>query len=401
MKAINPHFFSRTAHTQDNRCRRLRYWSTVDQGWGWERVGDAPDLDFGQVIHEGAYTLWTTGDVEAAVVAAKALSHFSALSEAWAYMAECHIRAYALVVYPRLRQAGWTLLAAEAELPLRVGISPFGRVLYLLVKPDLILVNENLGGMKRYQEFKTTRLLTSTFMENWRHNVQLTGGQLAYREAGVDIDHVQVPFFYKGEQGDGYWRSIYTSAWRRPRRALAAASSCVGASEGHGLPDPDFPYSPAWEYSAKRPTSWKGWERFDVYSSGITPSAWVAILLQVAPNEVIDMMPSTDAMAFDPKMAKDWIDQLSYREGQIADFVVEADRIWEFSPCPVEEFTALLNRVFPQNFEQCVPVVGHVCPAYDLCWNAGMAKNPAAMGLYRRRTPHHEIERQALEKLGK
>lgn len=374
---IRPHYFSRTAHTQDNRCPRWRYWATIDRGWGWERIGDAPDLDFGQVIHEGVYALWTSdGDIEKAVEAAKATAHFKSLSEVWAFMAECHIRAYGRVVYPRLRAAGWTLLAAEEELPLRIGVSPFGRVLFLLVKPDLILVNYVLGGMKRYHEFKTTRLLTSTFMENWRHNVQLAGGQLAYREAGVDIDAVQVPMFYKGEQGDGYWRSIYTSAWRKPQPGGA------------------------YIFSAKRPTSWKGWERFDVYSSGYSPKDWVDILLQIAPGEVADMMPSTDALVFDPKMAGDWLEQLQFREGEIADFAVEADRIWEFSPDPVGEYTSLKNRVFPQNFEQCVPVVGHQCPAYDLCWNETAAKNPASTGLYRRRVPHHKIEMEALEKAG-
>jgi hypothetical protein len=373
-----PHYFSRTAHALDNRCPRARYWSTVDGGWGWESNGDAPDLDFGQVIHEGAYVIWTTGDVELAVRAAKETPHFLALSESWAFMAECHLRAYSLVVYPRLRQAGWALLAAEAELPLKVGVSPFGRSLYLLVKPDLILVNESLGGMKRYQEFKSTRLLTSNYIETWRHNVQLAGGQAAYREAGVDIDQVQVPFFYKGEQGDGYWRSIYTSAWRKP--------------DGTG----------GYIYSAKRPTSWKGWERFDVYSSGITPRVWVETLMQIAPNDVIDQMPSTDPLSFDQRLTSDWLEQLEFREGEIADFPIELrklidEALYQSQEWLADRVRALKNRVFPQNFEQCVPAVGHKCPFYDLCWNEQTAKNPIASGLYRRRNPHHQIEKAALE----
>jgi hypothetical protein len=357
----------------------------VDQGWGWERLGDAPDLDFGQVIHEGVYTLWTTDDLEAAVRAAKETPHFLALSDAWAFLAECHLRAYALVVYPRLRAAGWALLAAEEELPLKVGVSPLGRILYLLVKPDLILVNESLGGMKRYQEFKTTRLLTPQFIEHWRHNVQLGGGQAAYREAGVDIDSVQVPFFYKGEQGDGYWRSIYTSAWRT---RVASNDRSNDALEYE------------WKYSAKRPTSWKGWERFDVYCSGITPTEWVNILLRIAENEVIDVMPSTDPLAFDQRLTRDWLEQLQFREGEIADFAAELDALLREEVTYGRDVSAsvasLKNRVFPQNFEQCVPVVGHTCPAYDLCWNEGAAKNPAGTGLYRRRTPHHKIELDAL-----
>lgn len=365
---MQPHYVSRSAIERDNACPRSRYWNTVYAGIGLEPTGTSEDLIIGTALHAGAESLWKTGDILIAIAHMQAVPEYDQLSEMWRYWVEAALCAYHKVRHARLRKT-WDVMDVETEVTYLLGTSLQGKPLVLLSKPDLMLIHK-LTKMVRYVEFKSTRIMDDRFMRSWTKAVQLAAGQLCYAERGITVDQVQVAFWCKGVKCEGYVRTPFLSAWRR--------------TDG------------VEEYSASRPQKWKGWERFNVWESGISPQDWIDKL----PDEVWEKeLPETPELVFDPQQRADWAAQVAYREGEIADAATRSHELaavsvrnsaWEI------EHRALMNEHFPQHFKQCEPAMGFPCPFLAICWNPTIEKSPTANGLYKYRAPHHAIEARAL-----
>lgn len=357
------HYLSRSAADLDDKCQRARFESTLRFAVGVSPQGPAPDLAFGTVIHLGPQTIWQSGgDLEAADAAIQAAPDFGTLTDAFQFLARCLSYTYGLSTYPRLKDH-WRLLHAEKELRYTVGKSSTGTPIICLAQPDLILEHIQTG-IVLYDEFKSTRLLTERYLNSWKHAIQLVVGALAAKETlGLTIDQFRVSLFYKGEAGDDYWRSPFTSAW-------------YSASEGL--------------YAAKRPTKFKGWERFDVHTSGFTPRQWVEKLIQIDPMILSSQLPTVE-VPLDPEQVKSWQRQIAYREQIIADFVEELD-YGVLKPSEAE-----LDRVFKQNFNACEPAMGAACSFLAICKSSHVAQNPLRHG-YQLRQSHHIAEAEALAK---
>lgn len=380
-----PHFFSRTAAEVDDTCERRRYWNTIFAGIGLEPSQTSEDLMLGTVLHAGVEALWK-GGLFAAIVAMEVLPEWPKIGKMWQFWCECIIRAYYRVRYLSMVKT-WEVVAVEEEVSYELGLSPKHlRPLILLAKPDLVL-RHKLTKMVRYIESKTTRLMDDKFTESWRKAVQLAAGQLGFESKGLIIDQVQIAFWHKGEKTkDGYWRTPYLSAWRTKQVLNKKAMTVVQAAMG------PLPIA----YAAKRPEKWAGWERFDVWTSGMTPEQWVA---KLSDAELAATLPETPELVFDPEIRRRWAFQLKVREGVIADATVDLAEI-ELSNDTAEQKAALtewtLDTVFRQKFKQCTPAQGYECPFLALCWNQTIAKDPIGSGLYKLREPHHKTEANAL-----
>lgn len=386
---MKPHFVSRTAHDLDNKCRRARYNSTILMNGGVAPAFDGPELTFGTALHAGHETLWTSnGNVEAAALAVRQAEHFNRLHETHQYLVEALIRAYAKVRYPQIFKY-WRPLFIEREVQLQLGESTVARrAIIFLAKPDAILQHRQIG-LNRYEELKSTKIFTPNYIDSWNYSVQLTGGMRAVKETlGVDVDDAVMRFFYKGVEAEDYLRSPFTSAWRR---------SVVVRDAG---PSPEWDIGPAaiveshWQYEPKRPQSWKGWERFNVPESGMTPAEWVSKL----PTDTLeDQLPQTQPLMFNQKLVDAWIRQITYRERQIADTVELLDaQAYRSDGAAIKGYHDALDRVFPMNTSACRPAMGFPCPFISLCWNEHAARDPLNHGFVKR-IPHHESERKAME----
>lgn len=391
---MTTHYVSRSASEADQTCPRRRFWNTVFHGIGLEPTGTSEDLIVGTALHAGPEALWRTGNIETAVVAMKAIPEWPKLGPMWQYWCEAILRGYYVVRYLVMVKT-WEALAIEEEVTYELGTSLGGRKLILLAKPDLVL-RHKLTGIIRYVEFKSTRLMDDKFMESWRKAVQLAAGQLCFEARGVIIDQVQVAFWCKGAKADTYWRTPFLSAWRTTGIQARVSKSKTALI--------DITTGPV-RYSAKRPEKWAGWERFDVWESGMTPAEWVTKLTH---SDIEKELPETPELIFDPILRADWAEQLAHREGEIADASAEHNRLEhlrlthpDFTSGPGLENVKLWQRQirnthFRQNFRQCRPAQGYPCPFEALCFNPTLAEDPVKSGLYKYREPHHAIEARAL-----
>jgi hypothetical protein len=343
--AVKPHYFSRSAADADDDCPRKRFWNTIYGGRGVDTTEPKDALTFGTAIHKGVQEIWETGNI-------KVHEHlFEGQSEEMALIGRGLLFAYYTTVYQRYKQEGWKLLYTEKECAALLGYSPVKkRPLILLAQPDLLLQHESTGVV-RYVEFKTTKLLTSDYLESWRYAPQLAAGfEAVWQTLGIQVDEFVMQLFYKGTyyKDEGRWASIFTSGWKKDSL-----------------------------YSAKRPASWKGWTR-------ALPTDWMpeAHWHEICRNqdELSGVCPETAPMIFNKKMVENWLEYKRRREGEIAD---------------ISEDTTI-EEVFPQHFLKCRPVMGYACPFLSLCWNPMEEKNPLMSGKYMWRMPHHATEAEAL-----
>lgn len=384
---MTPHYVSRSASEVDDTCPRRRYWNTVFHGIGLEPTGTSEDLIVGTALHAGPEALWRTGNIDIAIAAMKSIPEWIKLGLMWQYWCEAILRAYYRVRYLVMVKT-WAPLAIEEEVTYDLGASQEGRPLILLAKPDLVL-KHRLTGITRYVEFKSTRIMDDKFMESWRKAVQLAAGQLCFEAKGVIIDQVQVAFWCKGAKTqDGYWRTPFLSAWRTkdPSTIRIKAAGVVTS-------DTKVVY-----YAAKRPEKWAGWERFDVWESGMTPREWVNHLSN---SDMEKELPETPEMVFEPALRNSWARQLAHREGVIADASTNLIRNFleydeDKKAAYKQEEQDILEECFPQKFRQCRPAQGYPCPFETLCFNPTIAADPITSGLYKYREPHHAIEARAL-----
>jgi hypothetical protein len=367
LDALKPHYFSRSAGDTDDNCPRARYWNTVYGGRGLESTEPKEALLFGTEMHRGLQTIWETGNL-------KVQEFFqTGFPEDLAWVGRGLLYAYYSTVYRRYQLEGWKLLHAEQECKAHLGFSPGGRELILLAQPDLLIQHESTG-LVRYVEAKTTKVLDAAFMESWRYAPQLAAGfEAVWQTLGIQVDDFVMQLFYKGTfyKDEGRWASVFTSAWRRVKKGFQ-----VGLLK-EKLDFDDYEWSP------KRPTSWKGWERVDLPGT-VDETVWHEFLLKHGALE--EQCPETPPLIFHKGMVEAWIEQKKLREGEIADWDSHDDII-----------PAHVPTTFPQKFLKCKPYNGFPCNYLSLCWNPTETKQPLLSGRFKWREPHHKTEAEALD----
>jgi hypothetical protein len=373
---MKPHYFSRSASDTDDGCGRARFWNTVFGDRGLESTEPKDALEFGTYIHKGMEEIWTTGKISLETY------DFKGLPADMALVGRGLLYAYYNTVYQRYKQEGWKLLYSEQECAAQIGVSPVAkRPLILLAQPDLLLQHEETG-IVRYVEIKTTKLLSADYIESWRYAPQLAAGfECVWQTLGIQVDDFVMQLMYKGTyyKDEGRWASVFTSAWRK---------AFVEDAKQENFHD--------WMWSAKRPASWKGWERInliDAYAAGdFTEERWLGWLL--AQGALEEQCPETPPMVFNKKMVEAWMRYKCKREGEIADVTHEVFDTEDYGGAGSPD---TLAEVFPQKFLKCRPVMGFPCNFLSLCWNPMEEKNPLQSGKYSWRQPHHKTEAEALE----
>jgi hypothetical protein len=363
---LKPHYFSRSAGDTDDNCPRARYWNTVYGGRGLESTEPKEALNFGTEIHRGLQEIWTSGNI-------KVHEYFKDFGEL-GQVGRGLLFAYYSTVYKRYQAEGWRLLYAEKECRATLGFSPGGRELILLAQPDLLLQHEETG-IVRYVEAKSTKVLGNDFLESWRYAPQLAAGfEAVWQTLGIQVDEFVMQLFYKGTfyKDEGRWASVFVSAWRRPHPSL------VGEFE--------------WSY--KRPQSWKGWERVNPIEH-MPESAWHEMLFKMGVLE--EQVPETPPMIFHKGMVSSWMEQKARREGEIADASAKLEDNWINGGTQHVDPLVVRDLNFPQKFLKCKPYQGYPCNFLSLCWNPTETKNPLLSGRFTWRQPHHKTEAEALD----
>ena len=189
---------------------------------------------------------------------------------------------------------------------------------------------------------------------------------------GEDLDHALVQPLYKGYEFNGELSSVFVAAFR----------NLMG---------------PTPQWAAKRPTSWKDWEK--VQASTVGYPGWLDCIGQDAIDSAI---PVTRPIYIAPRMVQNWWKQACLREAEVAEAATKLAPLAEALTIPDlttaerrgvhEEYDLLLNTHFPQNFRNCEPTWGRRgCMCLNACWIEHVGDNPLGSG-YQVRVPHHEAE---------
>ena len=366
-------YFDRSRWECDQECRRKRYLCYEYLGKGIRLPSHSWELGFGGAWHEGAKLLNVLGDIQRAVVDAKAyLAPYTANlqqkgKDEAEMLLEGLLRGWERSTARAKLDEAYEVVDSEREL-LYTGEFPFR----FACIPDQIVRSRKTGRLA-YIEFKTTSSIKAEWFRQWTRAPQLLSATLAVQETyGEPLEHAIVQPIYKGWQSDFRLESPFVSAWRKVD-------------------------GPRVEWAGKRPQSWKGWERVEAKEIGYP--AWLGCIGQ----EVIDSsFPVTMPIYMPPEMVRRWWRQASIREKEILSTRQALEGVEEaltLKDLTVDERTRLrmvrdatLDVCFPQNFRQCEPTWGRKgCMCLNACWLENCGDDPIGQG-YEFREPHHEEE---------
>ena len=344
---------SKTYIEADWRCRRERFYRTEFEGWGLEPTTLNEDLEIGKRIHKGLESFFGPGRELGAVDTAKtrldsalhALYSLPTFTEPWQTWIEASLIAWATRVWPRLEKE-YEIVLVEPRLKFH-----HNGVLYK-VGPDLVL-RSRLDKSYWVYDFKSFRWWDN---KKWLRAIQLQLGAMAVEVELSLIDHVVevagsiIQGISKGTtRGDKLYHPLVYGYRREGEPGVTKAA-----------------YS--WEYK-------KGFERFDVtlYPGGVR--AWVA----EAPDSVIaDCFPQTPPIYLNRPKMREFLDQRSQRELNIA----HATSVLE--DAPADHAAAVLRDEFEQNFSACESD-RFKCPFFEACHIEAVGKDPVGSGLFVKR----------------
>ena len=339
----------RTTGEVDNQCGMKRWWYKEEGGTGivpmreeeFNEVGREIHEDFAR-LHRGEPFNLLVGEVATALVDVvdQILLERSYRRMGW-------IAAYGLYHLDREREAGEDLLI-EHELIL--ARDP----LWIACQPDRVWRRFS-DGRVIYRELKSCGRMSRGWVDHWPKAIQLHIGMKALEE--------EFPFY----------------------------SGLIGQGEVMGLMKGDYKYGKLWH-----PYVWAYWVEPDEWipmgqgqgRRGLTPRpVWeynggiIEWVKKCGPEIALAQFPFSAPIYLDDRLLEAYVAARTFREREARRFKVKAQTDLECR-----------NRHFKPNFDQCIPVVGLQCPYLDACHNATVNANPLGSGLYKPRTPHHELE---------
>lgn len=357
----------------DWKCPRARYWGYEAFGKGIASKGTNLDLFIGIVVHdalaaigklhaekefsidpiaEAAFVEIERNILEASgpIVDAETV----AFAKEQGSLAEGLIRGFYKHVWPKLKERYRKIVAVEQSMEYDLGDG-----LIFMTKPDLIV--EDNDGELVYIEYKTTSSKKDAWINSWQTAVQLHSCIMAVEQTlGRMPAYVQILGLYKGFESYGKQSSPFCYAYVRKGNPPFTKD--------------EIQYS----YKAgfyRRPT----WEM----EGGV--KKWVETMPE---NILTDQFPMTAPIMVDNELITNFFIQRSKREEQIR----EGLQLMQEQP---DEAAIVMDEVFPQRFDQCVPSFGSACQFRKLCH--GRVKNPLENG-FSYRIPHHDRELQEHQK---
>lgn len=356
-------YFNKSRDETDQKCARACYWNEVWGSTGIEPVESGYALAFGQIFHTAVHGLAIGQPVD--TVAETALRELGAildfLGEATDAASPNSIKDEQLLLmkaliylFPDSFVANYIRHECEvmdAERDIAYRESRGEREILFSAKPDL-LVKEKATGRVVYIEYKTTGYFKEGWFRPFTRSPQLFGASLAVRQTyGLPLDHVIVQPVNKGSSYKGKWDSPLVYLWHD------------AVSSGHS------------NWSAKRPSYFKGWER--VYAGDYDWDTWLALLKAVGAAEIV--YPKAPPIYVHAAIVENWWEQRVRRRLAIADAVERG----------IDE--DVLISTFPQNFAQCEPAIGYPCDFLKACWIPHVGLDPLKHG-YEVKVPHSPLD---------
>lgn len=365
-------FYDRSRVSLDWKCPRARFWGNEFEGLGIVPARRALYFDVGDVLHKGFASLVMGEDLEETChdvvegFRGQVGTSLGERLEEQCCLVEGILRGFARQVLPQLLRE-FNPLMVETEFTHDHDGCRQG------VKPDL-LAERILDGTLWYWEWKSTSSVGERWALQWPKAIQLhTTAWATGRYLGREVDGVMVQGAYKGYDKGGAQTSIFCYGYQRPGN--------IGG--------PEVNYK--WSNGARRVPVWE-------MAGGVR--GWVERM----PDEILsEQFVQTPPIFLQRRLVESFLKQTALREREIAeasaslreiataDYAREDVRGWQMA--------AVLDKVFPQHFNECTPAIGAPCAYGDCCFNPHVAADPIGSGLYVWRQPHHSTDQKGLARL--
>lgn len=202
-------------------------------------------------------------------------------------------------------------------------------------------------------------------MNSWGTAVQLHSTVKAIEHTtGQAVTGVIVQGLYKGYESYGKQGSPFCYAY-------------------HRAGNPPFT-TDQYEYEYK-----PGFRRVPTWEMDGGVKGWVA---RMPDTLLVDQFPQVPPIFVKEDLLSTFIEQTAFRED-----LIRATRVNLADPAYADEHAALLNRYFPQRFDQCQPAWGRPCGYRKLCH--GRVEDPLSEG-FEWRQAHHQPEAEQQEQEG-
>ncbi len=365
-------FYTRTARTQDEKCRRSRYWLTecpTSKG----KTGVVPSatsmaLEEGILFHEVMTSVLLAKDPHVFELAVADAVDRLRVEVEWASerqrmeqttMVEGLMRAAYRSVRPRILDE-YDVIKVEQEMPFEHDGVVQGQ------KPDAILRRKADSALIQL-DWKSSGLISPAFFNSWETAVQFQWGPVAItKHLGEPCEAVMIQVLYKGRMDGDDLSSIfaygYAPATRPPGSKLSYAYV-------------------------------KGLRKYPVWLEPGGIKTWV----EEMPDDILmKWLPETRPVSSKTAIVEASLRQAALREKQIArgsDLLQMTEQ--QVHAIGTEDWLetrqGIMDEIFPQSFSMCTPVVGFPCAYKPLCVNPVAARDPERHG-FMPREPHHTSE---------
>jgi hypothetical protein len=363
----------RTRTVTDWKCPRARYWGYEYRGRGVVRNGNSIELFMGITLHDALASIASATlrgfDVDIDQLAADAFKQMYQelvdpmvpdsveFAREQGTLVEGILRGFYGHVWPILMDR-YDIVCTEEEM--EWPLDDAGEFVFM-TKPDLI-VEDKREGTLIYLEYKSTSSKKENWINSWDTAVQLHSSiKATERTLGRGVDGVQIIGMYKGYESYGKQSSPFCYAYMK-----------------RGNP-PFTQDQVAYDYKA-------GFRRSPTWELEGGTKKWVEDMPQ---NILASQFPMTPVISVNDDLVEAFFRQRLVREREIANAVGELYH--PDSPGNYDE--DIMDRAFPQKFDQCVPSFGWGCQYKKLCH--GFVQDPLEEG-YVLREPHHQQEREQM-----
>ena len=368
-------FHSAQRAAQDWRCPRSRYY-TYDFEKGIKKDNLSVDLYLGSVVHDaiaGIAASHQRGDSKIDIQKIVNLSKESFETVLSEHMGESDneliqikelttlvgglLYGFYNLVWPNILTEYPNIKAIEQEMifphDLTGKANPNGPFIYM-AKPDLVM--EDTDGNLCYFEWKTTGTKKSEWIESWK-----TAKQIHCTMKAIEFTFGQAPQcaivqgLYKGSQNYGKFSSPLVYGYKTAKA------------------NPPFTLmNYSYEYRA-------GFKKFPTWELDSLED-WVNKM----PQEMVsEQFPQTPRIFLDESLADSFFRQRAIREADVLDAV---GKLQEYTGSGDQTF--LLDKHFPQNFDQCRPAWGQECEFKRLCHNLQAGEDPLNHGYLQKDRSH-------------
>ena len=384
------HLFDRSRVSTDLRCARQRYLQYHLNGRGIVKTEINFPLRIGSIIHDVIEEMFQAGDWERLMqehldrfavemydggidphppprqvegvgwLKTRDASYYAYAQNEQLALIEGMLRGFHRYRLPRILDEFPEVFGVEVETTVDLGDG-----IEFMVKPDLLLLSKD--GRIHYREHKTTAWNKPEWVNSWWKAPQLHVYAAALKRAGIEIDSMVIEGIYKG------FRNLRV---KQPRQE----SPLIYGYRRKGIAPY---YQDDWSYVYQR-----GYYKTPVWDRPEGVKGWIAGM----PDSVLgEQFLATPPITPSEAIGETWLRQRKLREIDIRSTVEDVQRLAE----PGDDINQMMDRCFPQNFDQCTPSFGSWCPYVDICHGASDL-NPLAAG-FQPRVPHHAPEVELLE----